>query len=69
MSSKRLIIPSRKYKGESSVFSVRLPADMIKDLDHVAEKTGRNRNEIVTICLEYALDNLVTESGLESKTN
>lgn len=58
MDDKKLIISPRKYKGETSVVSARLPAEMIKELDKIAENTGRNRNEIITLCLEYALDNL-----------
>lgn len=62
MVDKKLIISPRKYKGETSVVSARLPIDMIKALDKIAENTGRNRNEIVTLCLEYALDNLTIAS-------
>ena len=65
MGSKRLIIAPRKYKGETSVVSARLPVEMIKALDHIAESTGRNRNEIIALCLEYAIDNLTIET--ESK--
>lgn len=62
MIDKKLIISPRKYKGETSVVSARLPVDMIKALDKIAENTGRNRNEIVALCLEYALDNLTIAS-------
>ena len=59
MDEKKLIISPRKYKGETSVVSTRLPVEMIKNLDSIAEKTGRNRNEIIMLCLEYAIDNLI----------
>ncbi len=62
MDEKKLIISPRKYKGETSVVSSRLPVEMIKNLDSIAEKTGRNRNEIIMLCLEYAIDNLIIES-------
>ena len=62
MDDKKLVISPRKYKGETSVVSARLPAEMIKELDKIAENTGRNRNEIITLCLEYALDNLTVGS-------
>lgn len=62
MIDKKLIISPRRYKGETSVVSARLPVDMIKALDKIAENTGRNRNEIVALCLEYALDNLTIAS-------
>lgn len=61
MDEKKLIISPRKYKGETSVVSTRLPVEMIKNLDSIAEKTGRNRNEIIMLCLEYAIDNLIIE--------
>ena len=59
MDEKKLIISPRKYTGETSVVSTRLPVEMIKNLDSIAEKTGRNRNEIIMLCLEYAIDNLI----------
>lgn len=59
MDEKKLIISPRKYQGETSVVSTRLPVEMIKNLDSIAEKTGRNRNEIIMLCLEYAIDNLI----------
>ena len=62
MESKKLVISPRKYKGETSVVSARLPIEMIKTLDEIAENTGRNRNEIITLCLEFAVDNLTIES-------
>ena len=62
MDSKKLVIIPRKYKGDTSVVSARLPADMIQALDRIAEKTGRNRNEIIMLCLEYAIDNLAIDT-------
>lgn len=63
MADKKLIISPKKYSGETSVVSARLPNKMIQDLDKAAEKTGRNRNEIITMCLEFALENLETGNG------
>lgn len=54
----KLKISSKKYTGETSVISMRLPKTMIKDLDNTAEMTGRTRNEIMIICIEYALKNM-----------
>jgi len=58
MENEKLIIPQKRFKGDTSVVSARLPSEMIKELDRIAEETGRNRNEIIAICLEFALDNL-----------
>lgn len=57
----KLIIPPKKYKGETAVISVRMPKDMIADLDKVAEATGRTRNELMLMCMEFALNNLEIE--------
>ena len=54
----KLIIPPKKYKGETTVVSVRMPKDMIADLDRVSDATGRTRNELMLMCIEFALDNL-----------
>ena len=34
---------------------------MVKKLDNIAKLTGRNRNEILSLFLESALDNLVLD--------
>ena len=53
----KLIIPPKKYKGETTVVSVRMPKNMIADLDKVAESTGRTRNELMLMGVEFALKN------------
>ena len=58
MADKKLIISSRKFRGNSSVVSLRLPAEMIQSIDEIAEKTGRTRNEIIQKLIEFSLDNL-----------
>ena len=58
MSDKKLVISSKKFRGESSVVSVRLPNDMIEKLDTIAEQTGRTRNEIIQKCLVFSIENL-----------
>lgn len=55
---KKLIITSKKYRGETMVVSSRLTNELVEQLDKIAEKTGRTRNEIVQMCLEFAVDNL-----------
>ena len=64
MAVEKLKIPPKRYRKETSVVSARLPKDMIDDLDRIASETGRNRNEIISLCLEFALEHL--EEGEES---
>ncbi len=58
MDGKKLTIVSRKYRGDSVVISSRLASDLLKKIDAIAEQTGRTRNEIIQISLEYAVDNM-----------
>lgn len=58
MPDKKLIISSKKFRGDSSVVSVRLPNDMIEKLDDIAEQTGRTRNEIIQKCLAFSIENI-----------
>lgn len=57
-----IIDNGKKYTGETSVVSVRFPGDMIKKLDEMAQATGRTRNEIIMLCLEFAIDNATIEN-------
>ena len=54
-------IKSRKYTGESTVISMRIPKDMLTDIDRAAEFAGRTRNELLTMSLEFALKHMVIE--------
>ena len=58
MEKPKLQITPKKYGGETSVISMRLPKDMLRDIDAVAEETGRTRNEIMLLRIEFALDNM-----------
>ena len=58
MAEKKLIIRPHKYGGETSVISVRMPKEMISVIDQVAADTGRTRNEILVMSMEFALENM-----------
>ena len=58
MSEPILRITPKKYSGETNIVSMRIPKDLLKDIDAVANVTGRNRNEILTISLEFALNHM-----------
>ena len=69
MEEPKLQISPKKYIGESTVVSVRMPKEMGADLDRSAEITGRTRNEIMTLCLEFAITHMeVTEQETQRKT-
>lgn len=52
-----LKIEAKKYVEESVVISSRIPKDMLQDIDFVAKESGRTRNEIITMFLDFALKN------------
>ena len=45
------------------VVSSRLTNELVEELDKIAERTGRSRNEIIQMCLEFAVDNLEVKEG------
>ena len=48
-------IPRKKYGGDTTVVSMRISRELLKDIDKVADLSGRNRNEILTMSLEFAM--------------
>lgn len=61
MSEPKFQITPKKYNGESSVVSMRMPKDMLRAIDEIATRTGRTRNEFLMLSLEFALDHLEIE--------
>lgn len=61
----KFVIPYKRFGGQSSVVSVRLPNDMLEALDAVAAKTGRTRNEVIAMSLEFSLDRMVLEEKIK----
>jgi predicted DNA-binding protein len=55
---KKLIIQPQKYGGETTVVSMRMPKTMLADIEMVADETGRTRNDILMMSLEFALEHM-----------
>ena len=55
MEEPRLDIIPKRYTGETTVISVRIPKDMLADIDEVAAKTGWTRNELLSRYIEFSL--------------
>lgn len=53
-----LKISPKKYNGETTIVSMRMAKELLKDIDNVATLTGRNRNELLTMSLEFALNHM-----------
>ena len=58
MSEPVLRISPKKYGGETTIISMRLAKELVKDIDQVAKLTGRTRNDILTMSLEFALTHM-----------
>lgn len=61
MDNDKFVVKAKKGYGETSVVSARLPVAVIRELDKVAAKTGRTRNELILMCVEYALERIEIE--------
>ncbi len=53
-----LTITPKKYSGESTVTSLRINKQLLADIDELALKTGRTRNELIGTGLEFALEHI-----------
>ncbi len=49
-----------KKRGEDNhrTFSIRIKKDLIEQIDDMAGKSRRNRNEIISLLLEYGIKNV-----------
>lgn len=66
---RKLIVSSKKYKGESIVVSTRLPSDLVDKIDSVCDMTGKSRNELIIKCLDFALENMIVKDSNHEEGN
>lgn len=55
----KLIIKKKPLKGEDGyrTFSIRIKEETVSSLDALSESTGRSRNELIGLLLDYAIQN------------
>lgn len=58
MAEPKLEIIPKKYSGESTVISMRISKAMLADIGKLAAETGRTRNELMALGLEFALKHI-----------
>lgn len=53
------LILNKKLKGEDGykTFSIRIKDDLVEQLDSLVNETGRSRNELIGLLIEYAIKN------------
>ena len=64
MSEDKLIIKPKRSKGDDGykTFSIRVREDIVDKIDDIASKTGRSRNELIGMFLEFAADRCTIEN-------
>ncbi len=55
----KLIINKKTLKGEDGykTFSIRIKDETVARLEGLSKATGRSRNELINILIDYAIDN------------
>ena len=55
----KLVITKKNPRGVDGykIFSIRIRDDTLDRINLLSERTGRTRNELIGMLLEYALDN------------
>ncbi len=63
MGNDALVLTIKRPRGEDGyrTFSVRLRESVVSQMDDIAKETGRSRNELIGLFLEYALSHYTLE--------
>lgn len=63
MKNDGLIVKPKRPKGEDGykVFSVRIKEDTVAKIDEISMQTGRSRNELIGMFLDYAVERCKVE--------
>lgn len=59
------IFKPKKVNSEKLVISIRINIDTLEKIDQEAAKYDISRNELITQCIEYALNNMEENNKLE----
>ena len=61
MSDEQLVIKKKRGEDGFRVFSVRIAEETVKKIDDIAADSGRSRNEVIGILLEFAAEKCIIE--------
>lgn len=61
---KKLIIKPKNLKGEDGhkVFSIRIKESLVEEVEKIAARTGYSRNELISMFIEFGLENCEVEN-------
>ena len=67
MKEEKLIIKPRNAKGEDGykVFSIRIKEELVSRIDEISKQSGRSRNELIGMFIDFALERCVVEKNEE----
>ena len=60
------LVLRKKDDNEFRIFSLRIRDSMVQELDEIASRTSRSRNEVIVLLLEYALEHCRVEDDEET---
>ncbi len=63
MDKKLILIPKKFKTNETTIVSARISIDLMKKIDSLAKRANMNRNEIIQILLNYAVDNTFVQDN------
>ena len=61
VNEEQLVITRKRGEDGFRVFSVRVRDDIVNRIDVIASDSGRSRNEIIGLLLEYAVERCTIE--------
>ena len=63
MANDQLVIKPKKIRGNDGhkTFSIRIKEETVENIDSISVQTGRSRNELIGIFLDYAIKNCKIE--------
>ena len=61
---KKLVIKPKSPKGEDGhkVFSIRIKEGLVEEVEKISAKTGYSRNELISMFIEFGLENCEIEN-------
>lgn len=58
---KQFIVKHKDLEKKEDIYTtttIRIPRELLDRFEEIANKSGRSRNELITMAMEYAMDNL-----------
>lgn len=57
----RFYVSKSKYERNTSTVTLRLPDEILRALDEISQKTEMSRNELITRCIDFSVEEMLTD--------